>query len=305
MGRSAPGPTGVTGAELLPSGGLRFAGMSAAAAKRSTRRFQSDNTRLYDRVAPFYRPLEPLYLIFPPARRKAVAALNLKPGDVVLEIGAGTGRNFPYLVEAVGPSGTVIGVDASAGMLARARKLIKRRGWSNVALIQQDASKLQLDRDVDGVLFSLSYSALPEPRPALAAAWERLRSPGRVVVMDLGLTEGGFARLLDPIARLLLRFTPGDPYSDPWSDLSSYDAVETERFLVGLFYVSFVEKTRMNWGCQWAQRCPWRLCRFDFLCFALQAAFVFTCWVTDLPFWPLSCTVVTGAEAQRLRVLAR
>src|ERR1700686_740985 len=98
----------------LPRGGLRFARMSTAAApQRDTRRSQSDNTRLYDRVAPFYRTFEPLYLIFPPARRKAVAALKLKPGDVALEIGAGTGRNFGYLVEAVGPSGTVIGVDAS------------------------------------------------------------------------------------------------------------------------------------------------------------------------------------------------
>jgi len=106
----------------------------------------------------------------------------------VLEIGAGTGRNFPYLVDAVGPSGTIIGVDASKGMLAEARKLIERRGWSNVQLLHQDATKLQIDRDVDRVLFSLSYSALPEPRPALARGWERLRRGGRIVVMDMGLT---------------------------------------------------------------------------------------------------------------------
>lgn len=208
----------------------------------STRRCQAANTRSYDRVARFYRAFEPLYLIFPRARRKAVAALRLKPGDVVLEIGAGTGRNFPYLLEAVGPTGTVIGVDASAGMLAEAAKLIQRNGWSNVQLLRQDAAQLQLDRDLDGVLFSLSYSALPEPRPALARAWERLRPGARVVVMDLGLTQGGLARVLDPIARLLLRFTPGDPYSDPWSDLAAYGPVETERFLLGLYYVSAVAK---------------------------------------------------------------
>lgn len=70
-------------------------------------------TRQYDRIARLYSTLEPLYLIFPPARRRAVAALGLKPGDSVLEIGAGTGRNFPYLVDAVGPSGTVIGSSRS------------------------------------------------------------------------------------------------------------------------------------------------------------------------------------------------
>jgi ubiquinone/menaquinone biosynthesis C-methylase UbiE len=214
----------------------------SAPVEHPTRRSQAANTRGYDRVARFYATLEPLYLIFPPARRRAVAALNLKPGDVVLEIGAGTGRNFPYLVDAVGPTGTVIAVDASEGMLAEAQKLIEGNGWSNVELLQQDAAKMQLDRELDGVLFSLSYSALPEPRPALARAWERLRPSGRVVVMDLGLTEGGLGRLLEPIARLLVKLAPGDAYSDPWSDLATYAPVQTKRFLFDLFYVSAITK---------------------------------------------------------------
>jgi ubiquinone/menaquinone biosynthesis C-methylase UbiE len=207
-----------------------------------TRRSQSANTRRYDRIARTYSTFEPLYLVFPPARRRAVVALGLKPGDTVLEIGAGTGRNFPYLVEAVGPSGTVIGVDASPGMLAEARKLIERHGWSNIELLQQDAAQLAVDRDVDGVLFSLSYSAMPEPRPALARAWERLRPSCRVVVMDAGLTQGGFWRLVAPIARLLVKYAPGDAYSEPWSDLAGYGPVETTRFLLGFFYVSTVIK---------------------------------------------------------------
>jgi ubiquinone/menaquinone biosynthesis C-methylase UbiE len=211
-------------------------------ADHPTRGSQDANTGRYDRIASTYSTLEPLYLVFPPARRRAVIALGLKPGDTVLEVGAGSGRNFPYLVEAVGPSGTVIGVDASPGMLAEARKLIERHGWSNVQLLQQDATQLEVDRDVDGVLFSLSYSAMPEPRPALALAWERLRPSSRVVVMDAGLTQGGPWRLLAPIARLLVKYAPGDAYSDPWSDLAKYGPIETKRFLFGFFYVSAVTK---------------------------------------------------------------
>jgi len=60
-----------------------------------TRRSQSANTRRYDRIARTYSVLEPLYLVFPPARRRAVAALGLNAGDIVLEVGAGSGRNFP------------------------------------------------------------------------------------------------------------------------------------------------------------------------------------------------------------------
>lgn len=209
-----------------------------------TRRSQSATTKRYDRIARSYTRLERLHLTFPAAHRKAVAALRLKPGDTVLEIGAGTGRNFPYLVEAVGPSGTIIGVDASPGMLAEARKRIERHGWSNVQLLHQDATQLEVDCEVDGVLFSLSYSALPEPRPAVARAWERLRPSSRVVVMDMGLTQGRIHRLLAPIGRLLVKFSPGDAYSDPWSDLANYGPVETERFLLSIFYVSTVTKVR-------------------------------------------------------------
>jgi demethylmenaquinone methyltransferase/2-methoxy-6-polyprenyl-1,4-benzoquinol methylase len=216
------------------------------AAEHPTRRSQSANSRQYDRVARFYSTLEPLYLIFPRARRKAAAALHLKPGDTILEIGAGTGGNFPYLVDAVGPTGTVIGVDASGGMLAEAEKLVERRGWSNVQLLHQDATQLQVDRQVDGVLFSLSYSALPEPRPALARGWERLRPGHRVVVMDMGLTQSRWHRLLDPIARLLVKLGPGDAYSDPWRDLAAYGPVETERFLLSFYYVSSVTKPQRS-----------------------------------------------------------
>jgi ubiquinone/menaquinone biosynthesis C-methylase UbiE len=208
-----------------------------------TRLSQSANTSRYDRIARLYSFLEPLYLIFPPARARAVVALGLGPGDVVLEVGAGTGRNFRYLVEAVGPTGKVIGVDASPGMLAEARRLLERKGWPNVELLQQDAGRLDLDREVDGVLFSLSYSAIPEPRPALARAWEGLRPHGRVVVLDAGFTDSRVLRLLDPIARQLVKLGPGDPYSDPWSDLAAYGSVWTKRFLFGFFYVSVVEKS--------------------------------------------------------------
>src|SRR5260370_2528882 len=97
-----------------------------AAAANPKRKSLTAITNQYDRVARFYRALEPLFLIFPPARRKAVAALGLKPGDVVLEIGAGTGRNFPYLVEAVGPNGTVLPA-------APSQRVLPQPGHSNHA----------------------------------------------------------------------------------------------------------------------------------------------------------------------------
>jgi SAM-dependent methyltransferase len=196
----------------------------------------------YNRVARLYRPLEPLFLIFPRARRNAVSALGLNLGDVVLEIGAGTGRNLEYLVRAVGPEGKVIAVDASPGMLAEARRLVHAHGWSNVELLEQDAARLDVHHELDGVLFSLSYSVLPDPARALARAWQRLRPSARVVVMDMGLTDTALRGLLRPIAKLLMRLAPGDPYSRPWNELAVYGPVTTVRFLLGLFYVCVITK---------------------------------------------------------------
>lgn len=210
--------------------------------KPSGRRDLAAIVRGYDRVARLYSTLEPLFLIFPRARRKAVAALGLKPGATVLEIGAGTGRNLPYLVDAVGPGGAVIAVDASPGMLAEASKLVAENGWRNVQLLHQDAAQLAIDRDLDGVLFSLSYSVLPEPRPALARAWEKLSPGGNLVVMDVGLTRSRAHRLLAPIAWVLEKLGPGNAFSEPWDDLAAYGQVETEHFMAGFYYVSTVVK---------------------------------------------------------------
>ncbi|HET7589322.1 MAG TPA: class I SAM-dependent methyltransferase [Solirubrobacterales bacterium] len=207
----------------------------------STERQLGEITGQYDRVARFYKAFEPLYLIFPIARRKAVAALGLKSGDTVLEVGAGTGRNFPYLAEAVGSGGSVIAIDASAGMLREAGKLVAQRGWSNVLLQHQDAAQLEIDRDVDAVLFSLSYSAMPEPKRALARAWEHLRPGGCLAVMDAGLTRTRLRPVLDPLARLLIRLGPGNPYSRPWDDLSEYGQVAIERFM-WIYYICTLVK---------------------------------------------------------------
>ena len=61
-------------------------------------------------------------------RKMAVEALGLKPGDRVVEIGCGTGLNFPLLQQKVGRAGRIIGVDLTDAMLAQARKRAATNG---------------------------------------------------------------------------------------------------------------------------------------------------------------------------------
>jgi len=55
-------------------------------------------------------------------RQETIGSLNLQPGQTVLDIACGTGRNFPLILEKIGPTGRLVGVDYTDAMLARARK---------------------------------------------------------------------------------------------------------------------------------------------------------------------------------------
>ena len=196
----------------------------------------------YDRVAPWYRFGEWTVLLAPGFRRRAIARLGLEPGERVMEIGCGTGRNLALLAAAVGSGGEVIGVDAAPGMLAEARKVVSRYGWQNVRLVHEDATRLVVDEHVDVVYFSLSYSVLPERAAALDAAWAALRPGGRLVIMDAGIPNNRLGRLLAPAAEIVASVFPGDPYSEPWEDLGRLAPVQTERFEFDLYFICTVRK---------------------------------------------------------------
>ncbi len=199
--------------------------------------------RRYDRYAPWYRYLEWTILLAPGFRRRAIERIRLQPGERVLEIGCGTGRNLQLLRNAVGWTGRVIGVDASPGMLVQARKLVGRHGWENVSLVHRDAATLALESPVDAVYFSLSYSVLPDRASVLDRAWEAMRPGGRLVVTDACVPETRLGRALGPLAEIVATVFPGDPYSEPWSDLTRLSkSVTTERFQAGLYFVCTASK---------------------------------------------------------------
>ncbi|QAU14411.1 methyltransferase domain-containing protein [Halorubrum sp. BOL3-1] len=95
-------------------------------------------------------------------RAACVESLGLAPGDTVVEFGCGPGVNLPALREAVGPTGRVVGVDVSTGMLDRAEGLVERRGWENVSLVEADAERPPVAA-ADGVLTTFVTSLFPDP----------------------------------------------------------------------------------------------------------------------------------------------
>lgn len=118
-------------------------------------------------------------------RRKAIAALNLQPGDTVVEIGCGTGLNFPFLHQAVGPKGKIIGVDLTDAMLAEARRRAQRHGWQNVELVQSDAAAYQFPQGINGVISTFAITLVPEYDQVISTGAKALMSGGCMVIADL------------------------------------------------------------------------------------------------------------------------
>jgi ubiquinone/menaquinone biosynthesis C-methylase UbiE len=118
-------------------------------------------------------------------RLRAVQALELRPGDSVVDIACGTGLNFSLIEQVIGPAGRIVGVDLTDAMLAQAQNRIEANGWSNVSLIQADAAEFDFPTEVDAILSTYALSHVPECGEVIAHGAAALVSDGRWVVLDL------------------------------------------------------------------------------------------------------------------------
>jgi len=122
-------------------------------------------------------------------RKRAVNALQLKPGDTVVELGCGTGLNFPLLQQAVGPEGKIIGVDLTEQMLAQAKIRVEKHSGKNVQLVQADAAAYEFPQGIGGVLTTFALTLVPEYDAVIQHAAGALSLGKRCVVLDLKLPE--------------------------------------------------------------------------------------------------------------------
>jgi demethylmenaquinone methyltransferase/2-methoxy-6-polyprenyl-1,4-benzoquinol methylase len=102
--------------------------------------------------------------LFQPYRHAVVEALPLKRGQIVLDVGCGTGLCCGLLRDKVGPGGTVIGIEESPEMAAVAREYIAREGWRNVTVVQSPAEDARLEATADAALFCAVHDILQSPR---------------------------------------------------------------------------------------------------------------------------------------------
>ena len=148
--------------------------------------------RMYRRQRHIYDLSRKFYLL---GRDEAIARLSAAPGDKVLEIGCGTGRNLVKLARAY-PHARLFGLDVSREMLATAAASTARAGLaSRVALSQGDATAFDPQAlfgcaSFERVMISYALSMIPPWREALAQALDVVAHGGALHVVDFGDCAG-------------------------------------------------------------------------------------------------------------------
>ncbi len=134
----------------------------------------------------FYDLTRKYYLL---GRDRLISQMAVKPGENILEIGCGTGRNLIILAKKHPPA-NFFGLDASAEMLKTAQGKIEARGLQNITLKTALADDFTFDKTFelpekfDACFFSYAVSIIPPWKESLENALENLKPGKTLYIVD-------------------------------------------------------------------------------------------------------------------------
>ena len=152
---------------------------------------QKQATRYYDRFSYVYDLLSSDYYYKKP-RSYAIKQMRIKENQFILNIPCWTWQNFSYFNDYLSNTGKIIWVDISKGMLKKSKNKIKKYGWNNIILYEQNVlsiNSLWLKENCnndkfDSVLIDLGLSWFPEWQKIIDNMLEILKPWWRIVIMD-------------------------------------------------------------------------------------------------------------------------
>src|ERR1051326_3465697 len=114
------------------------------------------------------------------------ALAELKPGEVVLDLGSGGGIDVLLSARRVGPAGKAYGLDMTDEMLALARENQRKAGVDNVEFLRGEIENIPLpDNSVDVIISNCVINLSADKRRVLGEAFRGRRSGGRFAVSDV------------------------------------------------------------------------------------------------------------------------
>ena len=183
---------------------------------------ESDDSSRFGRyalAARWYDVLSMEPVLYRGGRLAAIEALDLQPGQRVVDLGTGTGLSLPALARAVGDDGEVVGLDPSPEMLTRARARIDGHAWAGrVRLMTGSAAAPppQVDGPFDAALFAYALGVMDDWQQAWKATICRVRPGGRIAVLDTDWPDGKW-KILAPAAAGMLAAGGVHPDREVWS----------------------------------------------------------------------------------------
>jgi ubiquinone/menaquinone biosynthesis C-methylase UbiE len=174
-------------------------------------------------------------------RKKAVHALNLNHGDTVVEIGCGTGLNFSLLQKVIGSEGRIIGIDLTEEMLEEAKRLVKKKDWRNVELVNSDAAEFKFPENIDGIISTFAITLIPEFDQVIKNGCRALKKEKRCIVLDLKMPSNWLS-YLSPLAIFISQpfgVTKDLAMRHPWESIGKYmKNMSMTEFYMGFIYIA-------------------------------------------------------------------
>ena len=171
-------------------------------------------------------------------RQAVVEALPVGRGQVVLDVGCGTGLCHGSLLDKVGPQGSVVGIEESPEMVAVARERIEQEGWSNVTVVQSSAEDAQIASVADAALFCAVHDIL-QSRDALRNVLSKLRPGGRVAAAGGKWAAPWMMAVNVPVTMLHAPYVRSfEGFQRPWHHLEQLlEDVHVQELALGSGYI--------------------------------------------------------------------
>jgi ubiquinone/menaquinone biosynthesis C-methylase UbiE len=156
---------------------------------------------------------------------RTVDRLGLRPGERVLDAACGTGPALIPAATAVGPGGSVVGVDYAGQMLAIARDKVSQSGLSNIKLVAGDMTSLDYpEESFDTVMSVLGIFFADDMPETVRSFWRMVRPGGRLGITVLG--RKFFDPMRDVFVEAVGKERPDLEVVQPWRRTEDFDTFQ-------------------------------------------------------------------------------
>jgi len=132
-------------------------------------------------------------------KKHLLSKSNLKTGDKVLVLFCGSGQDFKPILDVIGPTGEIVGVDFSESMLKVAQKNIENQNVKNVTLIEDDVLKFnneEYHNYFDAVFCSMGIALDDDSSKVFSRLNTFQNEESQIIIFDLKFPDHSIGKIV-------------------------------------------------------------------------------------------------------------